>query len=231
MAVVIKIKLRIPEWLDRIFAWPVTAYRKRKFGYSFRKIPLTQGKYAILDERDFYRLNNFQWCLKEDEDGYVSAVRINNQREKGPTILSMHREIMNAPRTLLVDHRNCYGLDNRMENLRFATATENSYNRRKKSNASSRFKGVTLNKRNNKWYARIKYKGKQIWLGSFVSEIDAARAYDEAAKKYHKEFARLNFPERSPAPRNLKDFRDLVLEISLKFLRASGRSEAPSVLI
>jgi len=195
MSVEIKIKVRIPEWLDKIFAWPVMAYRKRKFGYSFRRIKLAQGKYTILDEDDFYRLNNFQWCLKEDEDGYASVVRINNQREKGPTILSMHREIMNAPPGRLVDHRDSDAMDNRSANLRFATPTENSCNRRKKTNTSSQFKGVSFNKRNKKWCARIKYEGKSIWLGSFLSELDAAKAYDEAAKKYHKEFAHLNFQE------------------------------------
>jgi hypothetical protein len=193
MAVEIKINVRIPEWLDRICAWPVMACRRRKFGYSFRRIPLTRGKYAILSEKDFYRLNNYQWCLKEDPDGYISAVRINNQREKGPTILSMHREIMNAPAGMLVDHRNCNGLDNREENLRFATPTENSCNRRKKTNTSSRFKGVTFDKKRKNWIARIKYMRKPVWLGSFETEIEAARAYDEAARKYHGEFARLNF--------------------------------------
>jgi hypothetical protein len=111
-------------------------------------------------------------------------------------IVSLHREIMNNPDGLLVDHANGDGLDNRRTNLRLATHSQNQFNKRKtKSKTSSRFIGVYFEKRKNRWMARIHYHGKRIWLGSFKSEFDAAKAYDAAAKKYHGEFARLNFPE------------------------------------
>jgi len=109
----------------------------------------------------------------------------------------MHREMMNAPAGMLVDHRNGDNLDNRRSNLRLATPTENSCNRRKKTGGSSRYKGVTFNRRSGKWFARIRIHGKCIFLGTFESEVEAARAYDAAAKKYHGEFACLNFPEET----------------------------------
>jgi non-homologous end joining protein Ku len=71
--------------------------------------------------------------------------------------------------------------------------------RRDKSKTSSRFVGVYLHKLSGKWSARIRYRGIRKYLGVFVNEIDAARAYDKAAKKYHREFARLNFPEGAEA--------------------------------
>ena len=103
---------------------------------------------------------------------------------------------MRAPRGLLVDHRNGDGLDNRRDNLRLATHSENMMNRPKiKSPTTSRFVGVYFDKARRLWVARIHLNGKCIWLGRFATEIEAAKAYDEAAKKYHGEFARLNFPE------------------------------------
>ncbi len=111
-------------------------------------------------------------------------------------MVRMHREIMNFPKGLLVDHRNNNTLDNRRANLRPATSSQNMVNRRRdKSKNSSQFRGVRFRKERGRWSAQITINGKTFWLGSYDNEIDAARAYDRAAMKYHGEFAKLNFPE------------------------------------
>jgi hypothetical protein len=188
-----RIEIKIPDWLDRICTWPVTVYRKWKYGAAFRKIYLGEGKFTIIEPPDYYRFANLKWYLRGNGRKFyaLSSVVVGPMRT---TILCLHREIMNAPAGLLVDHRNDDGLDNRRANLRLATNSQNICNsRRNKANCYSQFKGVTFDRRRGVWYAKIKINGKSIFLGSFDNELNAARAYDAAAKKYHKEFARLNF--------------------------------------
>jgi hypothetical protein len=187
------IQIKVPNWLDRLFTWPILLYRQWKFGYTFRKIYLGEERFALVDHEDFYPLNNFQWYA-EIKGKLIYAARNVISADGKKIIFSMHREIMNFPDGQLVDHRNSDTLDNRRDNLRLATRSQNNCNRRKtKSKTSSRFIGVCFHKLHQRWCADIRHNGKKIWLGSFASETDAAKAYDEAAKKYHGEFARLNF--------------------------------------
>jgi len=189
----VNLTIGIPSWLDRIFTWPVTLYRRCKYGYSFRRIYLGEGKFTIVDPPDFYRFNIFNWSPGENASNNY-AVRLISGPKNKTGIVSLHREIMNHPKGFLIDHENGNGLDNRRENLRLATRSQNQFNKRKtRSKTSSRFVGVYFERRKNRWMATIHYQGKRIWLGSFKSEIDAGRAYDRAATKYHGEFARLNF--------------------------------------
>jgi len=111
----------------------------------------------------------------------------------------MHRVIINAPKHLLVDHINHSGLDNRKANLRTATCAQNNVNRAsyKTKNSPSKYKGVYWSKRDKKWQVQICYNYKCRTIGLFDNEFQAAKAYDEAAKKYHKEFAVLNLPHLS----------------------------------
>jgi hypothetical protein len=191
-----KLTLTIPVWLDTIFAWPVLLYRLWRYGYTYRRIYLGEGEFTILDPRDYYRLSKFQWYIKGSFGKFYAARNYKYDSRQTKTV-SMHREIMNAPKGLLVDHRNRDGLDNRRANLRLATYSENNCNKAKRKNTSSRFVGVCFNKQLNRWGAYIKPQGKKIFLGYFDSETDAGKAYDEAAKKYHGEFACLNFSENT----------------------------------
>ncbi|MGA2323079.1 MAG: HNH endonuclease [Sedimentisphaerales bacterium] len=186
--------INVPNWLDFLFACPLLAYRLVRFGYTFRRIYVGEGKYAIVDQKDFYRLNKLEWLVKEDYDS-IYAVRFFRRPGESSKLISMHRFICNPPAGLLIDHINCNGLDNRRDNLRLATHSQNNCNRPKRKNTTSRFVGVHFAKKMNKWAAQIKYRGGKKWLGYFDNETDAAKAFDAAARKYHGEFARLNFPE------------------------------------
>ena len=190
------IQIKIPNWLDLICTLPVMLYRKFKYGYDFRRIYLGDGEWTILDQQDYYRYREFKWFIR----GNGSKLYVLRSFKIGPKktkMISMHREIMNAPKGIVVDHKNGDSLDNRRTNLRLATQLQNCYNIKKRENTLSEFIGVYLEKGRKKWRARIRHNRKLIQLGQFDSEIDAARAYDEAAKKYHGEFARLNFSENS----------------------------------
>jgi len=108
----------------------------------------------------------------------------------------MHREVIGPPDHLEVDHINHNGLDNRKANIRPATHTQNNFNRLiiKRKGSSSKYRGVSWCKRKKRWRARICVNGEKKLIEYFKDEIQAAKAYDKAAKKYYGQFACLNFP-------------------------------------
>lgn len=106
----------------------------------------------------------------------------------------MHRAIMRTPQGKQIDHRNHDGLDNRRCNLRECSHIENMRNQLPQKTGTSRYKGVHWEKERGKWRAQIKHTCKQMRLGRYASEKDAAKAYDKKAKELFGEFAYLNFP-------------------------------------
>ena len=189
------LSIRIPEWLDKICVRPLMLYRRLKYGFSFRKIYLGQDEWTIVEPADYYKFGKFNWIfIRCNKKPYaVSEFKIGPHKTKR---MYLHRAIMKPPKRRLVDHRNNDGLDNRRANLRLATRSQNMMNRSKtKRETTSKYIGVSFDKDCKRWRAAIRVCYKQRWLGSFKNEVDAAHVYDAAAKKYHKEFARLNFPE------------------------------------
>jgi hypothetical protein len=172
---------------------PLLLYRRIRCGYAFRRISLTMGLYAIVDPDKFRDLIKYKWCALKGQRTFY-ATRRYTERRRVQKVISMHRKIMQAAEGEFIDHINHKGLDNRVANLRPATRCQNAWNRQKPNNNSrSRYKGITYNRREKKWLAKIQVEGDSKFLGAFNDEIEAAKVYDEAAKKYFGEFAALNF--------------------------------------
>lgn len=156
-------------------------------------LQLTQGKFAIIDNCDYEKLNQYKWFAVNLAANYWYAVRKIGKWPHQKTVF-MHRFILSVPNGFETDHKNHNGLDNRRKNLRICTIAQNSYNRKRYQKGSSKFKNVSLHKRTKKWQSRIYYKGKRIQLNWSDSEIKAAKAYDKTAQRLFGKFACLNFP-------------------------------------
>lgn len=159
-----------------------------KQGECMKEIQLTQGQKAIVDDEDFEGLMKFRWyaTFQPRHNGYY-AVRW----EEGKTI-RMHRQIISAHLGQCVDHKNQDSLDNRRENLRFCSNSQNMANQGLYQNNSSGLKGVDWHASRQKWRSYIRFKRKKIYLGSFDVKQDAADAYDAKARELFGEFAWTN---------------------------------------
>lgn len=154
-----------------------------------KKIFLTQDKVAIVDDEDYASLSRRRWRLSTK--GYAERTGIKKGETARSTIL-MHREILKVKSGMWVDHINGDKLDNRRNNLRLVTPSQNRMNSVGRTNI---LKGVSWNAKKKNWLASIRLEGKTIYLGSFTNQKDAALAYDRAAKKLFGRYAKLNFKE------------------------------------
>lgn len=137
---------------------------------------------TIVDEEIYYELIKYKWCL----NGYVFSC-INNK------CIRLHRYVINYIRKDYIDHINNNPLDNRKNNLRIVTPQQNMMNKYSSKNSSSKYIGVGFDKRLNNWRARIHIDGKEVFLGRFKSDIEAAKARDLATKEHFGEYGKLNF--------------------------------------
>jgi len=155
-----------------------------------KKIVLNNNMVATVDDEDFEYLNQFTWRGFQRKNTWY-AERTDRSTPIRKTVY-MHREITGAPEDMKVDHKDRNGLNNTRENLRVCTNSQNCKNRVKSKSNTTGYKGVGACG-NGKFKATIGNDSKLIHLGIFDTKEDAARAYDEAAKKLHGEFAKLNF--------------------------------------
>lgn len=149
-------------------------------------LPLNRGLVAVIDFSDFEKIREFKWSVILKKSGRKYVYRSSPRDKKGRRrSLYLSRELISPAPRQTVDHVNGDTLDHRRKNLRPCTHRQNQRGFKKKSSgASSRYRGVTWSRSREKWVAQIQLDGKTYNLGGFFSELEAARAYDEAATRF-----------------------------------------------
>lgn len=159
-----------------------------------KTLQLSQNKEAFIDDEDFERVSKFKWTYQRAHIGLDKnceyAFTTTGGSHKTRKRIYLHRFISNAPKGKLVDHINGNGLDNRKDNIRFASHSQNQANVKPKTNKMySNLKGVSFYKQCNKWMSTITVSGKRIYLGVFTTDVAAHEAYKNASIKHFGEFS------------------------------------------
>lgn len=168
---------------------------------------LARGRVALVDDGDYDLVMQYRWFVREDSKGaglkpsgpYAATWLPRSGDDSRGRNIFMHVLIMGFTG---IDHENGNGLDNRRPNLRPATRSQNKANTSRYNGripGSSAFKGVYWREREKRWHAMIRVNGRGISLGYFHDEMQAARAYDAAAREHFREFARTNFQDAPTA--------------------------------
>lgn len=150
---------------------------------DYKLIPLNNGRFTKVSPEDYEWLSQFKWY---EHQGYVKRGNYQKGVGKKPQI-QMHREILNPPEHLEVDHINRDGLDNRRSNLRTATRMQNTHNTGPRKRGNSKYKGVCYLAKGNhqkRWRVQFNHGGKRLYSDCFATELEAAQAYNKAAKKF-----------------------------------------------
>lgn len=159
-----------------------------------KEIPLSRGQVALVDDDDYHLVTGRKWQAKRRTTGDGFYAVCWNKNGAAPSRLTLHGLIMGHREGFEVDHIDCDGLNCRRANMRWATHSQNSANRKKTRANSSGYKGVSWDKDRRRWVAEIRIHQLRLFLGRFHSAEEAAIAYDDAARLHYGEFARLNSP-------------------------------------
>jgi hypothetical protein len=155
-----------------------------------KEIKLTKGLVAIVDDADYEWLSKWKWSTSgASQNKYATrCVSVNGKRSN----IKMHKEILNVDPGMEVDHKDGNSLNNQRSNLRVATRSQNMMNRKMQTNNTSGHRGVFVNPKSTTrpWRAAIRFNGRLIWLRTHKTKEEAAKAYQEAAKRLFGEFYR-----------------------------------------
>jgi hypothetical protein len=150
-------------------------------------VPLTQGLEAIIDAKDAKLVKHRNWFASVNGRNRYALSKLPTECKP----ISIHRFLMKPEEGYVIDHINGDGLDNRRENLRLANSAQNAWNSRIAKNNTSGFKGVTFNKREGRWRAKISHDGKRINIGTYDTAELASAAYEGAARALFGAYARI----------------------------------------
>lgn len=161
---------------------------------KYVRIPLSQGKFAIIDAEDLEEIGIHQWVFAER--GASRNATEDERKSMGISRIWMHRQIMRHPRGLQVDHANGDRTDNSRDNLRVASQNQNVFNTLSSVANPLEMRGVVKipNSKKRSWYAAIQFQGKKEYLGSFSSPKEASDAYNKRGRELHGEFFVLDRP-------------------------------------
>jgi hypothetical protein len=186
--------------LEEVSGTPCRNYRRKPDPPrgNVRLIPVSDGEYVYVDAADYEWLRPYNW---HSNNGYAA------RNENHKTIL-MHRQIMQPPQGMVVDHADGNKANNCRSNLRVCTPAENHRNTRRMTVTTSVYKGVTYDKRRHKWKAQCCCENRSQRVSRCDGEVEAARAYDRMAVEHFGEFARLNFPREWPPERRKQVYEE-----------------------
>ena len=161
-----------------------------------KKIPLTQGFYATVDDEDFERINRYKWyAYKSNNTIYARRnVRTGSKRQ---TAIQMHRDVMGctAGDKKIVDHKNFNGLDNRKENLQVVSINVNIHRRNKQANNHTGYIGLSWKPKKKTWEAWVTINKRKIYCGCHKNPMVAAKMRDKVVLDFYHDNAILNFPK------------------------------------
>jgi len=152
-----------------------------------KELVLLHGEIAYVDYEDFDRIKDYKWFY----EARPNTVYVARWCPILKRLIRLHREILNAPKGITVDHIDGNGLNNTKANLRLATTSQNGANTKSRARNKSGYKGVSRHQK-DKWQVHLKCGNKKLYLGLFTDLKEAAKAYNIAALEHFGEFAKLN---------------------------------------
>jgi hypothetical protein len=155
-------------------------------------VPLTKGYEAIIDAEDAKLIGQWNWHANLGGKNVYARRKVKKcEVDIEGRYMFLHRELLKPGTEIHVDHIDGNGLNNRKENLRLVTSHQNCFNRKINSNSTSGLKGVTWNKKDQRWRAQIRFDGEKIFLGNYKCPNEAYAAYCKASADLHGEFGRI----------------------------------------